>query len=146
MVLNVDFAPSILDICGVAPLPKTHGTSWKPLLEKDDTPWRKSWCYEYNYEAQFPYTPNVRGVRTDEWKYVHYPNGDDSPDKYTAELYNLKDDLRETKTLIASAPMKPKIEELKAELGRLQQETGTLPDRMPVKPELKMEMPDVKIR
>lgn len=146
MVLNIDVAPTILDLCGVAPLPKVHGQSWKPLLGNPDAPWRHSWYYEYNYEQQFPYTPNVRGVRTDDWKYIHYPNGDDQPDKYTAELYNLKADPLETKNLINSAGDQPKVGELKAELVRLQQETGALPDRMPVNPEMKMDLPDQKIR
>ncbi|HVW11721.1 MAG TPA: sulfatase [Bryobacteraceae bacterium] len=146
MVLNVDFAPSVLDVCGAAPLPKTHGKSWKPLLQNPQAPGRKSWYYEYNYEQQFPYTPNVRGVRTEEWKYVHSPNGDDAPDKYVAELYNVKDDPLETKTLIHAPEMKPKVEELKAELARLQQETDVLPDHMPVNPEMKMVLPDQKIR
>ena len=146
MVLNIDVAPTILDICGVPPLPKTHGVSWKPLIRNADAPWRKSWYYEYNYEEQFPYTPNVRGVRTEEWKYVHYPNGDNGPDKYVAELYNLKDDPLETKTLISAPDMKPKVEELKTELVRLQQETGALPDHMPVNPQMKTILPDQKIR
>ena len=144
MVLNVDVAPSILDICGVAPLPKVHGRSFKPLLEDHNARWRTSWYYEYNYEKEFPYTPNVRGVRTDEWKYVHYPNGDNQPDKYKAELYNLKADPQETANLIDREP--GKLDELKAELARLQQETGALPDRMPVNPEMKMELPAQNIR
>jgi hypothetical protein len=28
-----------------------------------DEDWRKAFLYEYNYEMQFPYTPNIRGVR-----------------------------------------------------------------------------------
>ena len=36
------------------------------LLAGHGENWRKSWYYEYNYQKQFPYTPNVRGVRTDE--------------------------------------------------------------------------------
>ncbi len=143
MVLNVDVAPSVLDICGVNPLPRTHGRSFKPLLEGKPAGWRTSWYYEYNYEKEFPYTPNVRGVRTDEWKYVHYPNGEGQKDTYTAELYNLKDDPLETKNLIANTA---KVAELQAELKRLQQETGALPDQMPVNPEMKMELPAQSIR
>ncbi len=89
-VLTLDMAPSILDVCGAAPLKKIDGRSWKKLVQGGDRGWRKSWYYEYNYEKQFPYTPNVRGVRTDEWKYVHYPQGDGSPDRHMAELYYIK--------------------------------------------------------
>lgn len=146
MVLNVDFAPSVLDICGVEPLPHVHGRSWKPLLEGKAAGWRTSWYYEYNYEKEFPYTPNVRGVRTDEWKYVHYPNGEGQRDTYKAELYNLKTDPLETKNLIDSAEAREKQEQLRGELTRLQQETGALPDRMPMNPEMKMELPAQTIR
>ncbi len=146
MVLNIDVAPSILEICGVTPLLKTHGRSFRPLLENPSERGRASWYYEYNYEKEFPYTPNVRGVRTDEWKYVHYPNGDRQPDKYAAELYNLKADPLETKNLIDSPEAQDKLRELKSELVRLQMETGAVPDRMPVNPEMKMELPDQKIR
>ena len=62
------------------------------------TGWRNGWFYEYNYEKQFPYTPNVRGVRTDDWKYIRYPHGDGGPDRHLAELYDLKNDPEERRT------------------------------------------------
>src|SRR5262245_11735746 len=43
MVLNIDLAPSVLDLCGEAPLTNVHGTSFKPLAQGRDTPWRSSW-------------------------------------------------------------------------------------------------------
>jgi len=146
MVMNVDLAPSILDICGAEPLKNIHGKSWKELLAGRTSGWRKSLYYSYNYEKQFPYTPNVRGVRTDEWKYVHYPNGDDKPDLYKAELYNLKNDPLETKNLIDDPKYAPKVTELKAELLRLMAQTGALPDKMPLYLGIKTELPDEKIR
>jgi N-acetylglucosamine-6-sulfatase len=108
--------------------------------------WRKSWYYEYNFEREFPYTPNVRGVRTADWKYMHCPNGDGSPDTYKAELYDLKSDPAETKNLIDAPESRAKLEELKAELARLQGETGALPDGMPVRPAMGKELPAEKIR
>ena len=56
---TIDFAPTILDICGHNHK-KVHGHSWKRLAQGDDSDWRTSFYYEYNYEHQFPYTPNVR--------------------------------------------------------------------------------------
>ncbi|MHC4678537.1 MAG: sulfatase/phosphatase domain-containing protein [Planctomycetota bacterium] len=120
--------------------------SWKPLLEGNSSRWRKSWLYEYNYEKQFPYTPNVRGVRTDKWKYVHYPHGDGAPDRHMAELYNLKDDPNETINLINNPKYASVVSQLKAELARLLRQTSAVPDRMPLDEGVKMELPEESIR
>ncbi len=102
--------------------------------------------YEYNFENEFPYTPNVRGVRTDEWKYIHYPNGEGVPDTQKAELYNLKDDPAETHNLIDAPEGKEKAAELRTELARLIRDSGAEPDRMPPSPVIRAEMPADKIR
>ncbi len=146
MVLTVDIAPSVLDICAAEPLQNIHGKSFKKLIHGKDDNWRKSFLYHYNYEVQFPYTPNVRGVRTDDWKYVHYPHGDGSPDKHMAELYNLKDDPEELKNLIHDPQYAGKVKELKAELARLLKATGADPDKMPLDEGVKQKLPDPKIR
>ena len=145
-VLNIDMAPSIVDICGAKPLEDIHGESWKRLLAGNGRGWRKSWLYEYNYEKQFPYTPNVRGVRTDTWKYVHYPHGDGKPDRHMAELYNLKDDPNEKINLINDPKYTSVVSELKAELARLLKETGAADDKMPLDEGVKMELPEESIR
>lgn len=141
MVLSIDLAPSIIDICGAKPLEKVHGVSWKKLLTGDASDKRKSFLYEYNYEKEFPYTPNVRGVRTEEWKFIHYPHGNGKPDRYKAELYDLKNDPLEMKNLIDDPKHAVKLKELQAELARLQKETGALPDRMPLDGGIKNVMP-----
>ncbi len=147
MVLNVDLAPTIIDICGAPPLPKVHGRSWRRLAGgEDDMAWRRSWFYAYDYEKQFPYTPNVRGVRTDEWKYIHYPHGDGGPDRHKAELYHLKSDPLETKNLIDDPAHAPKLAELRADLERLMKSAGALPDRMPLDEGVKAVLPEKSIR
>lgn len=125
MVLHIDLAPSILDVCGAAPLEKIHGRSWTGLLSGKGGPWRTSFLYEYNYEKQFPYTPNVRGIRTDTWKYIRYPHGDGGPDRWKAELYNLKDDPLETKNLIDDPSAAGMRTALARELGERMK--GTMP-------------------
>lgn len=147
-ILTVDMASSVLELCGAPALPKTHGQSWVKLVQSGDPTWRTSWFYHYNYEKQFPYTPNVRSIRTDEWKYIHYPHGDGSSDKHMAELYNLKDDPGETKNLINEPKLSGTITELKAELTKLMLATGlnAETDKMPMDEGVKSELPDAKIR
>jgi N-acetylglucosamine-6-sulfatase len=146
MVLTVDLAPSLLDLCGAPPLPGIHGRSWKTLARDGDPSWRASYFYEYNYEKQFPYTPNVRGVRTDGWKYVHYPHGDGGPDRHRAELYDVKHDPEERHNLADDHSQSGRVRELFAEIVRLQRETGLVRDVMPVDEGIKQELPDQKIR
>jgi arylsulfatase A-like enzyme len=139
MVLSLDLAPSILDLCGVKPLPGIAGRSWKRLAEGRRAPWREAFLYEYNYEPQFPYTPNVRAVRTTDWKLIHYPNGDGSPEKFGSELYHISLDPLERQNLFNDPRFSKQREHLERELNRLSREAG--PDRMPVYQGIKMELP-----
>ncbi|MFO1441471.1 MAG: sulfatase [Verrucomicrobiaceae bacterium] len=146
--LTVDMAPSLLELCSAPALPKSHGQSWVKLVQNGDPAWRTSWFYHYNYEKQFPYTPNVRAIRTDRWKYIHYPHGDGSADKHLSELYDLQNDPGETKNLINDPKLAGTITELKAELAKLMFATGldAQTDKMPMDEGVKSELPDAKIR
>jgi hypothetical protein len=68
-------------------------------------------------------------------------------------LYNLKNDPLETHNLATGAGTtkadgQAELEQLQldGELQRLQEQTGALPDKMPVNPEMKMELPAQNIR
>lgn len=130
MVLNLDLAPSILDICAAKPLEGAHGRSWKPLLKGKADGWRASWFYRYDYEKEFPYTPNVRGVRTERWKYIRYPHGDGQPDRHLAELYDLEADPLEVKNLISDPKHAAQVKTMQAELERVLKDAGALPDKL----------------
>jgi len=146
MVLTVDIAPSLLDLCNAKPLKNIHGKSFKKLVQQGDNNWRNSFFYEYNYEKQFPYTPNIRGVRTDEWKYMHYPHGDGTPDRHIAELYNLKNDPEERHNLINDPQFADVLKDLQKELKRLMKQTGLKKDIMPIDEGIKKELPEQSIR
>jgi N-acetylglucosamine-6-sulfatase len=147
-VLTVDMAPSLLELTGTSALPNIDGRSWVHLVRSGDPAWRTSWFYYYNYEKEFPYTPNVRGVRTDSWKYMHYPNGDGSPDRHMAELYDVAKDPDERVNLIADPAHADTLAGLKKELERLMAATGLTSgtDTMPIDAGIKTELPDQKIR
>ena len=147
-VLTTDVAPSLLELCGAKPLPNIQGRSWVSLSHGKDPEWRKGWFYEYNYEKQFPYTPNVRGIRTDEWKFIRYPHGDGKPDRHMAELYHLKQDPLELKNLASDPEYASARRELEQQLSQLMAAEGLTPatDRMPLDEGIKSELPDQKIR
>ena len=147
MTATIDFAPTILDICGAKPLEKVHGHSWKRLAQGDASDWRTSFYYEYNYEHQFPYTPNVRALRTDRWKYIRYPHGDGSPDRHKAELYDLNVDPDENRNLINDGDRQQVVKELQAELDRLIAVHGDgKPDEMPIDQGIQSGLPEQSIR
>ena len=147
-VLTLDVAPSVLDLCGAPALEEIQGRSWRKLAGEGDPAWRAAWFYEYNYEKQFPYTPNVRGIRTDEWKYIRYPHGDGSPDRHMAELYHLTDDAAELRNLANDPAHAAKRASLEKQLAALLAAEGLTPykDRMPLDEGIKAELPDQKIR
>jgi arylsulfatase A-like enzyme len=98
MVLNIDIAPTLLDLAGV-PVPKSmQGRSWRPLLE-GATPadWRSSYFYEYFFERGYA-TPTVLAVRTDSAKIIKYLGHDE-----WTEVFDLKADPYE-KTNLANDP------------------------------------------
>ncbi len=146
MVLNLDLAPTVLELCGCPPMQGAQGRSLVSLAEGKRNDWRTSFLYEYNYEKQFPYTPNVRGIRTDRWKYMHYPHGDGSPDRHMAELYDLASDPGERHNLINDPAAAGVRDQLAAELERLLAQTGGLPDRMPLDEGIQAELPDASVR
>lgn len=144
MVLTTDFAPSIVDIAGIAPEGFDHGQSWKALAAGQTvTDWRNSYVYVYNYERQFPYTPNVRALRTDRWKYVRYPN---ATPNHKRELYDLVEDPGELINLIDDPRHRQRIADMHLELDHRLRDLGAWPDVMPVDEGIGQELPDASIR
>ncbi len=146
-VLNIDVAPSVVELCDAPALKNIHGKSWVQLLKGKTEGWRTAWYYEYNYEKQFPYTPNVRGIRTDRWKYMRYPHGDGKPDRHMAELYDLKNDPGENMNLINKPEHKELVAKLRKQLDQLMAETGEQAWKtMPLDEGIKTKLPDKDIR
>lgn len=145
-VLTVDVAPTLCELAGVKPLTNTHGRSMVKLLNAGDEQWRKAWFYHYNYEKQFPYTPNIRGIRTDRWKLIRYPHGDGRPDRHMGELYDLANDPFESHNLFNAPEHQILIQELSDQLVQLMAETGIEKDTMPMDEGIKGELPDKAIR
>jgi arylsulfatase A-like enzyme len=121
MVLNNDVAPTVLDFAGLS-IPahmNGHSRSWKPVLEGRAASWRQSFLYEYFEYPAVHCAGKCRGVRTRNWKYIHYW---EKPEAH--ELFNLDDDPDEMKNLAGDPRHKAKLTELQAELDRLRTETG----------------------
>jgi arylsulfatase A-like enzyme len=116
--LNVDIAPTLLELAEV-PLPKTvHGRSLVPLLKGSGTPWRSSFLTEYFFNpGQTPRFPTWRAVRQGRWMYIEYPTLDGMD-----ELYDVRADPHEMTNLIQRSDVQPVLRELQTELARLVKE------------------------
>jgi arylsulfatase A-like enzyme len=113
MVLNVDLAPTLLDMAGV-PIPATvQGQSMRPVLAGSTGRWRDAFVYEYYLEKWLPAIPTMTAVRTRDWKYVKYPEIRDLD-----ELYDLKADPIEMHNLATQPAYADQIVRLKAEEKR----------------------------
>jgi N-acetylglucosamine-6-sulfatase len=99
MVQNIDVAPTILDVANADPFNEMDGRSFLPLLKDRSVDWRDSILYEYYWEWNFPHTPTMFGIRTDEWKYVFYYGLWD-----LNELYDVQNDPEEMNNLIKAYP------------------------------------------
>jgi arylsulfatase A-like enzyme len=118
MVLNIDIAPTLLELAGVAVPEAMQGRSLLPLFSEANPAWRSSALFEYFLEKPYPRTPTWQSVRTDRWKYIHYTEltGMD-------ELYDLKADPYEMKNLIAADSAKSTLQEMQREMEKLLKQT-----------------------
>lgn len=120
MVLNIDIAPTILDLAGI-PIPaEMQGRSLVPYLKGDASQGRDMFLCEHLFNHLE--IPQSEGVRTADWKYFRYRN-------ITApeELYYLPNDPRETLNLATvSGPADLYVAGYAEQLVRLRRTTDSL--------------------
>ena len=129
-ILNIDLAPTLLDLAGVPTPKEMQGRSWRPLLEgKKPGDWRTGWFYEYFAENQRnSKVVDITAVRTLNSKLVKYSvkNG---PREDWSELFDIENDPYELNNIYndpAHASLRDKMEK---EYGKLKTEVGyVIPD------------------
>lgn len=131
MVLNIDLAPTLLDLAGVDVPRNMQGRSWRPVLEGQDRGGRESWLYEYNWEKSYPFDPTQYGVRTRRYKFIRYPEiGNSDPDYPMKgelpydELYDLQNDPLEMRNLARDPAAAGVLSEMRALLKKALEATG----------------------
>ncbi len=139
MVLNTDFAPTLLHLAGLPVPADMQGRSLRPVLAGEaPADWRHSVYYRY-YATEFAMPPHY-GVRTERYKLIHYqgpiivddgtPTGDATQiarqiDEW--ELLDLKTDPGETTNFFHDPKYRAVATDLHRELDRLRQELGDAP-------------------
>lgn len=126
LALNVDIAPTLLELAGAPMPPGLHGRSLLPLFT---TPpgyplqWRSAVLLEYLPQSE-EHMPRIAGlhyqaIRTDGWKYIHYTSLDRAD-----ELYDLRWDPYEQKNLFWEPSAQGPLLKIQAELVRQVRETN----------------------
>jgi arylsulfatase A-like enzyme len=117
MILNVDFAPTLLAAAGIDLPADMQGRSFLPLLEgKRPSDWRTSMYYRYyHYPMHHRVQPHY-GVRTLDYKLIYFNKIDQW------ELYDLKKDPVEMKNVYADTAYAEVVKKLKEEMYRLKKE------------------------
>ena len=113
MVLNIDIAPTFLDLAGVPVPPCMQGRSLAPLAEGKAGEWRESFLAEYFIDREYPNTPTWVAVRTPSAKLVKYPGHDE-----WTELFDLAADPYEINNLAKDPAHRSLLGDMESELSR----------------------------
>jgi arylsulfatase A-like enzyme len=115
LVSLVDVGPTLLDLCGLKPLPQAQGRSLRPWIEgrANKADWQEA--YGEFFGQRFMYTQRI--VWHGDWKYVFSPGGVD-------ELYHLGDDPYEERNLAAEARHREVLLDMVKRMWRKMAEIG----------------------
>ena len=114
--LNIDIAPTLLEIGGASAPKEIHGRSLVPLLRGEKVPWRDSFLVEYFSDKVFPRISKMgyQALRDERWKYVHYVDLDGMD-----ELYDLTADPYEMNNLAQRSQSADTVAQMGAKLAQL---------------------------
>lgn len=109
LVLNIDVAPTILDLAGVEIPSDLDGRSLAPLLRGQPTAWRDDFFYEHHYDHGGK-IPRTEGIRNRDWKYVTFFDVDPPHE----ELFNLRTDPLEERNLAADPAHRSQLDAMRS--------------------------------
>jgi arylsulfatase A-like enzyme len=118
--MNVDFAPTFLDFAGLEIPEDMQGLSLKPVLEnKGQTPaqWREATYYHYYEYPSWHSVKRHYGIRTEQYKLIHFYNDVDE-----WELYDMEKDPQELQNVIDNPAYQEIVPQLKAKLNAIKEE------------------------
>ena len=114
LVMNLDFAPTILDYAGVAIPEDIQGKSLKPGLEGEGFDRKGQYYHYYEFPHGWHSVKKHYGVRTSSYKLIHYY---DEVDEW--EMFDLKKDPSEMNNIYGVEEYQIKQEELHSLLNEL---------------------------
>jgi N-acetylglucosamine-6-sulfatase len=125
---NLDIAPTMLELAGLAPRVSLPGRSLVPLARGESVPWRDALLYEYYWERNYPQTPTLHALRSDSHKYIRAHGLWDLD-----ELFDLRSDPGEQNNLIFAPGQEALAKQMNARLFELLAESHGMD--IPMKPD-----------
>ncbi len=126
LVQNIDFAPTLLDWCGIEKPDSMQGESFRAVARGGDRAvkpgcdWRKTLYYRYWENPGIHNVMQHAGVHDGRWKLVYFfSNETPAPTECYFELYDLKHDPHEMHNLYGAPGTKRMTLRLQRELLRL---------------------------
>ncbi len=121
LAINCDFAPTFLDLAGVATPKDMQGRSLVPLFSGEKpADWRDAFYYRYYHDPGHHNTRAHYGIRTGTHKLIYFWRKDQW------ELYDLRADPLEMHNLYPDPAYKPLADKLKARMLQLKAEVGDI--------------------
>jgi len=122
MIQNIDYAPTFLDAAGLKVPKDMQGRSILPLLNGEvPSDWRKSVYYSYHQAGAYN-LPKIEGARGDRYKIVRYFSHPKLDLGEQWELFDLKNDPNEQKSLADDPEYAGVMKKMRAELDALRQQ------------------------
>ncbi|HXG46132.1 MAG TPA: sulfatase [Methylomirabilota bacterium] len=119
LAINCDFAPTFLELAGLAVPDDMQGRSLAALFSGVPPPdWRREIYYRYYHDPGHHRTAAHYGIRTETHKLIHYWKQDQW------ELFDLVRDPDEMRNLYGAPGVASLVADLKARLARLQHSLG----------------------
>lgn len=133
-VTSTDLYPTVLDAAGLAPRPQQHrdGRNLRSLLVGDGSLDRRAIFWHFPHYNEHPSSVPSSVIRRGPWKLI------ETFDPEGVELYNLADDLGETRNLAAAEPAL--VAELRRELEDWRREVRA--EMMPPNPDYDPSVPN----
>ena len=126
LVQNIDFAPTLLDWCGIEKPAEMQGESFRAIATGGDsavepgTNWRNTLYYRYFENPGIHNVMQHAGVFDGRWKLIYfYSNETPVPTEHFFELYDLESDPDEMHNLYGTPETAAETARLMKELNRL---------------------------
>lgn len=122
LAMNIDFAPTILNIAGVEIPEAIQGRSLVPVFENDGVipkKWREATYYHYYDYPSWHSVKRHYGIRTKDYKLIHFYNDIDE-----WELYDMKKDPKEMFNVYGERKYRKVQKDLKKLLRNVQKSYG----------------------